>query len=467
MPEDVVFHEFGSIGLSRWGGHVHEEFLVELQSAQGRELYREMRWNDPIINAVFFGIEHSLRQVRYYAEPASDKPEDKAKADFLTESIGDMSFSWDDEMLFILHMLEQGHSILELVYKKRLGNNPPRYIEEPAHSLYNDGKIGWRKWAPRPVDTLTPGDEWDFDAHGGVQGINQTAPPDYIETYIPIDKLLLFRTTPAPHNNPEGRPITRGMFTSYYYATQLREIEAIGIERNLVGIPVAYLGRDCTFQGMNSDWELLKKALRRLRRDEQETLLIPKHKMKEGDNTGVLVELLAPARGQVSKTDIGPVIARYEKRMALAVLAQFVMLGLEGTGSYALAKTQKDFFSMAVGAWANQISEVINRFAIPRLFKLNSFPGGDGLPRWMPSEVGVPDLDSLANFVNKTVGAGVLTPDDRLESAVRAFARLPQKVEDVGDNKREQKSVVPMEDATDIMDFLGILEEVGGTGLDV
>jgi len=257
------------------------------------------------------------------------------------------------------------------------------------------------------------------------------------------------------------------MFTSYYYATQLREIEAIGIERNLVGIPVAYLGRDCTFQGMNSDWELLKKALRRLRRDEQETLLIPKHKMKEGDNTGVLVELLAPARGQVSKTDIGPVIARYEKRMALAVLAQFVMLGLEGTGSYALAKTQKDFFSMAVGAWANQISEVINRFAIPRLFKLNSFPGGDGLPRWMPSEVGVPDLDSLANFVNKTVGAGVLTPDDRLESAVRAFARLPQKVEDVGDKKREQKSVVPMEDATDIMDFLGILEEVGGTGLDV
>lgn len=467
MPDDVVFSEFGSTGLSRWGGSVQEEFLVELQSSQGRQLYREMRWNDPIVNAVFFGIEHSLRQVRFYAKPASDKPEDKAKARYLEQAIHDMSFSWDDEMLFILHMLEQGVSILELVYKKRLGNNPPKYIEDPGSSEYNDGKIGWRKWAPRPVDTLTPGDEWIFDGNGAVQGVNQTAPPDYIHTPIPIKKLLMFRTTPAPYNNPEGRPITRGMFTSYYYATQLREIEAIGIERNLVGVPLAYMGRDCTFQGEKSDWERLKRALRRLRKDEQETLLIPKHKMKEGDNTGILIELMAPARGQASKTDIGPVISRYEKRMALAVLAQFVMLGLENVGSYALARAQKDFFSMAVGAWANQIAEVVNRFAVPRLFALNSFPGGDGLPQWTPSEVGVPDLEALASFVNKLVGAGVLTPDDRLEAAMRAFGRLPQKVEEIEDGKREQKAIMPMEDEQDIREFLGILEELGVTGLEV
>lgn len=455
------FLELGSTGLSRWGGNVQEEFLIELQDQRGRELYREMRWNDPIIGAVFFGIEHSLRQVRYRAEPASDSPEDRAKADFLEQAIGDMSFTWDDELQFILHMLEQGVSILELVYKKRLGENPPRYTDDPAPSQYKDGKIGWRKWAARPVETLTPGDEWIFDDHGGVQGINQQAPPDYEPISIPIKRLLLFRTTPGASNNPEGRSIMRNMFVPYFYASQLREIEAIGIERNLVGVPVAYLGSDCTFSGANSDYELIKKALRRLRADEQETLVIPRGKLKEGESRGIRIELLSPERGQITRLDISPVIARYEKRMALAVLAQFVMLGLENVGSYALARSQTDFFSMAVGAWSQQISEVINRYAIPRLFRLNSFPGGAGLPRWVPSEAGVPNLESLAKFVNQMVGAGVITPDNRLEAAIRAFARLPQRVKGETDSEREQKTVVPMEDQEDLMDFLGLLEEVG------
>lgn len=458
-----LFLEFGTSGISRWG--IQEEFLVELQGIQGLRLYQEMRWNDPIINAVFFGIEHSLRQVRYYAEPASDRPEDRQAAEFLEQCIHDMSFTWDDTLQFILTMLEQGVSVLEIVYKKRLGPNPPPYVPDPAPSQFNDGRIGWRKWAPRPLDTLAPGEEWVFDEKGGVQGIRQQAPPDYVTRTIPIRKLLLFRTTPAPHNNPMGRSILRGMYASYFFASQLREIEAIGIERNLVGVPIAYLGRDCTFSGETSDYVQIQKALRRLRRDEQEVLVLPRHKMAEGGETGIRVELLSPARGTVGKLDISPVISRYEKRIALTVLAQFVMLGMEGTGSYALARTQKDFFSMAIGAWANQIASVINRYAVPRLFALNAFPGITGLPRWIPSEAGVPDLQALATYVNKLVGAGVIQPDEALESAIRAYGRLPQRRRRPAEEAQAQaRKEAPgeSEESEDLAEILALLEELAG-----
>ena len=36
------FSEIGRTGLNRWGGHVHEEFLRELQGSQGTKAYREM-----------------------------------------------------------------------------------------------------------------------------------------------------------------------------------------------------------------------------------------------------------------------------------------------------------------------------------------------------------------------------------------------------------------------------------------
>src|SRR5437016_1603691 len=55
-------------------------------------------------------------------------------------------------------------------------------------------------------------------------------------TEIPIEKSLLFRTTSA-RGNPEGRSALRGAFTSWYYLKRIREYEAIGIERDLAGMP--------------------------------------------------------------------------------------------------------------------------------------------------------------------------------------------------------------------------------------
>lgn len=415
-PEKPMFYELGSSGLRHAGGYVWEERLRELRGIQGRILLREMRLNDPVIAAVFAAIENALRQVDWRVSPASERPEDREAAQFLESCLHDMSFSWNDTMQFILQMLEQGFSVLEIVYKRRFGpiTHPP--------SKYTDGRIGWRKWAPRPAETI---DEWIFDEAGGIKGVVQTL-PDGSRRKIPIEKLLLFRTTVAPANSPEGLPIHRSMYIPWWYTQNLQEIEGIGVERDLAGIPVVYLGTDCTVSGPNSDFELAKQLVVNLRNDEQVGVVIPKPKLgTAAPGEGMLLELLST--GGRRQHDTTKIIERYDKRKALAVLAQFIMLGMERVGSYALSQHQGDLFTMAISAWVTSIAEVINRHAVPRLFRYNSFPGITGLPELKASPVGVPNLKDVAEYVNRLSEAQVLTPDAELERHLRQIARLPER----------------------------------------
>lgn len=409
LPQNILFSEIGSTGLTRFGGRVQEEWLRELQGSKAHKIYKEMRDNHAVINAVFFGIEMALRQVRFYAE--GDDAEGK---EFLDECLEDMSASWQDTLTQILTMLQFGWSFTELVYKRRDGE-----LGE-SKSKYDDGKIGWRKWLSIGQDTLTTGNGWVFDDTGGIQGINQTPPPDYRQRTVPIEKGLLFRTSIAK-GNPEGRSILRGMYLSYFYSKQFAEIEGIAAERMGTGLPVMYIGKNGSKSGGNSDLEQAKRIVRDVRVDDQMGIVIPGPK-QTADGEGMLFELVSPpSRGAV---DFDAVIQRYDQRIALSVLAQFIMLGQNAVGSYALSKSQGDIFMMALSAWAEMICDTINRYAIPRLFELNTFNRAQ-MPRLAHSEIFVPDLADMSAFINTMVGAGVIKPDATLERTLREMAKLP------------------------------------------
>lgn len=426
------YGELGTTGLSRFGGSVYTESSRELQGASGRKLYREMRTSDPVISSMFFALIHSLKKAQERIQPASEKPADIEAAEFVESALKDMSFTWSDTFTFIADpCFEQGFSLLEMVYKKRLGERPGKYVENPSTSQFNDGKIGWRKWAPRPAETLVPGNEWIFDDFGGIQGINQYDPySGRAIPPIPIEKLLHFRTSVYPANTPEPPPIHRAAYLPYWYTTNLQEIEGIGIERNLNGMPVLYLGADCTMDaGTDSDLTRGQNLVTNIRNDEQMGVVLPKAKMGSGatEGNGMLLELLSTGAGQT--LDIGPVIERYDKRKAIIILAQFIMLGMDQVGSYALSRSQNDMFILAATAWLNSFADIINRHAIPRLMKMNAFPGITGMPKLVFSPLGIPDLAGISEYVNKLVDKAVLTPDEELERHLRQMADLPQRVE--------------------------------------
>ena len=437
--EQVSYHEFGKSGIKRQGGKILEERLKELQGYSGRILKREMRMNDPVLGAMFFGISTAMRNPSWRVVPASDKPIDRRTGEFVDECINDMTWDFPTQMTMIVEeYLEQGFSVNEVVFKKRAGNDPYPYIANPAPSLFNDGKIGWRKWSPRPATSLVNGDEWIFDDNDGIQGINQVIDEGWGRKWntrqIPIQKLLHFRTTPHPANNPEGQAIHRSAYPAWWRKTNLEELEGIGIERDLGGIPVVYLGKGTSKSGTNSDFQMSQDLVVNLRNDDQIGVVFP-HQKLDNDGNGILLEFLSSDSRR--SHDTNGIIMRYNKLIAMSTLAQFLFLGMDNVGSYALIKWQGDLFSLAISAYLDSIASVINKYAIPKLVRFNGFDTSNGYPKLTPGVVGIPDLESFGKFVNSMVGAKVITLNDEFENRIRQVAGLPQMSADIMGKERE------------------------------
>jgi len=414
--------EIGTTGLKRTGGWINEEFLTQLSGTRKNKIYTEMWYNDPVIAGVLFAIEMLIRQAPWSVKPSSVSAPDTELARFVDSALHDMESTLEDTISEILTMLPYGFAPLECVYKYRRGpSKNGRY-----NSRYSDGKLAWRKLALRAQDTI---DRWEFTEAGDVKGLWQ-----YIDTggtvYIPMDKVLLFRTSTAK-GNPEGLSILRKAYTSFYVKKHLQQIEAIGIERDLTGIPMALVPSEILANGATTEATTMlnnmRDIVRNVRRDEQEGLVLPSDRDEQGH---LLYEFKLLTTGGSRQINIDPVIARYDQRIAMTCLADFLLLGHEKVGSFALSATKTHLFSVALGAWLDSIAAVFNRYAIPRLLELNGIRT-ENPPQLVHGDVEDIDIEALGAFIQKISNAGMpLFPDDGLENFLREAAHLPKKPED-------------------------------------
>lgn len=412
----VDFSELGYSGLNRWGGYVFEEFLPALKGIKGIRVYKEMSENDPVIGAILFVIKQLIRRTSWRVDAAGSSREDEAAKDFLESCMHDMSQTWADTISEMLSMLVYGWSFHEEVYKVRLGDNrDPR-----RKSKYNDGRIGWRKLPGRAQETLH---SWVFDEDGGIKAMRQLSPPDYIIVEIPIEKALLFRTE-VLKNSPEGRSVLRNAYRPWYFKKRIEEIEGIGIERDLAGLPVLMPPEGLDIWNdqdpeMSSLRMKAEKLVRSIRRDQNEGVVLP---------SGWSLTLLST--GSRRNFDTNAVIQRYDQRIAMTVLADILLLGAQKVGSYALAEVKKTLLSAAIEAWLDSVTEILNRHGVARLFALNNFKIKDH-PKIVHGEVETPDLKEIGDYVSKLAGAGAtLFPDDELENYLRSLASMPLKVDE-------------------------------------
>jgi len=392
--------EVGKSGIRWSSGYVYEDFLVNLQGTQGVKVYREMSDNDPIIGACLYAIKQILREARWEVRTGDDSvAECKKDAEFLEKNLLSMTHSWTEFVTETLSMLIYGWSYFEQVFKRDF-----------------NGDIIWKKLAHRKQSSM---ERWSIDDVGEVQGLYQRPAPDYRLIYLPLSKSILFRTELAG-NNPEGRSILRNAYRSWYYKKNIEEIEGIGIERDLAGVPMLTpppefkIESDDTETQMAVTWA--KKLVSSIRRDEQDGILKP---------PGWEFELLSsPGTRQFNTTEV---INRYNKEMAVTVLAQFIMLGMERTGSYALAKEQTDIFYLCLEGFADTIASTFNRRAIPTLFGLNGISIKDRpLPYMVHTNVHHYNLRDLAYYVSTLAGVNGLVLDDDIKNYLKQYARLSE-----------------------------------------
>lgn len=434
----VNFGEIGRSGLNHWGGDIREEFLPQLKGRQGRKIYREMAENSPIVGACLFAVTMLIRQAKPHLTPGTEDNEGRRNADFVKSCFEDMSETWPDTTSEILTMLPYGWAWLETVYKKRLG-----FSRDPSrNSRFTDGLIGWRKMPLRSQDTLR---KWELDAAGGIHGMwqSQINGPDKL---IAIEKSLLFRTT-HHKNNPEGRSVLRNIYRPYYFCKRIEEIEGIGIERDLAGLPVM-TGPE-GFDLWNPDDTLAVQArseaetiVRNIRRDEQEGVLMPH---------GWELELLAS--GGKRNFDTTQVINRYNNLMAMVMLADFIILGHNNRyGSFALSSNKTHMFSVALGGWMDAIAGVFNRYAIPRLLMVNAIET-DTPPILSFEDIELPDLTELGNYIYKLSQSGFqLFPNIPIEKQLLRAASLPTEGVELGRETEPEEPDGAFDDTDDDAD---------------
>jgi len=424
-PTSTDFGEIGSSGLVQYGGQVREDFLRQLQGKQGYAQYRQMADNDPVIGGILHAVEMLIRGVEWTVEPSSTQEAAAVdSAEFVASCLGDMTQSWDDTLASILTFLTYGFSYHEIVYKRRRG----RTGKSPTDSAHNDGRIGWRKLPIRAQDTVW---KWAMDDNGGIEGMYQMNPnaPSRGTVYIPIEKALLFRTS-AKMNNPRGRSILRNAFVPWYYKQRIQEIEAIGIERDLAGMPVAlvppHLLSDNATSQETSALDAIKQIVRNVKRDEQEGIVFPLAYDPETGNLAYDLKLLST--GGRRQFDTNAIINRYDQRIAMSMLADFILLGHEKVGTQALSVSKIQLFTDSLDAWLAGIAQVFNAYAIPRLLRINGIDEAvtPALRYTPPKNV---DLEALSKYIGQLAGAGAaMFPDEPLEGYLREVAGLPAQL---------------------------------------
>ena len=411
--------EIGTSGLRQFGGYVLEEWLTQIQGRRAAWVYREMMDNSPVVGAILFAVDWLSKTVEYRVEGKD------ARAKFIEECMHDMSQPWPDTISETLSCLPYGWAFHEIVYKRRDGYKPgspqlpassrigssplpdsartvglPADTSEndssPGSSQYTDGKIGWRKLPVRAQETLL---RWHFDGYSGISAMEQI---DWHGGYhvIPIEKALLFRSRPR-RSNPEGYSILRTAYTSYFMLKNIQQIEAIGIERDLAGIPVLTPpeGVDVFAPGNTALLAKAQQLVTGIKRDEDAGIVLP--------TAGWILQLISSGGSRQIDTD--EVVRRYEQRIATSMLADFILVGQDTVGSYAMVDIKTDLFGVALDGILDSICDIFNRYAIPRLLKLNGM-SVENPPKITHGSAGRIALEKVGTFLQSLALAGAPIP---------------------------------------------------------
>lgn len=413
----------GTSGLKQWHGTVREEFLPQLQDDRGRRIYQEMADNDATVASLLSAIGLMIRPIEWKVEEG-EQGSTKEDIDFLFSNLDDMSRPWGAVVEEALTCLVYGWSYVETTYKRRMG---PRQSSGAMRSEYSDGRIGIRAMSPRSQDSL---DRWEITDEGTIRGWWQRDPATGQSAYLSMTRGVLFRAS-SERDNPEGKSVLRRAWRSWRKMRNIQDIEAVGIERELAGIPVVRIPSQLLASTAASD-VAIRQAYEKIGRDvkfnEQGFVMIPSdvwtdEEGKPGQTYKVSLELLSSS-GQRA-IDPGEAIRRYQQDICRSVLADFLMLGSGDRGSYAMSASKTDLFVHSCETLRDDFADVLNRYMVRPLWAVNGLPP-ERCPRLAPGRVARENLDELGKFVSDMVASAVLQPDDELARHLRAAAGLPE-----------------------------------------
>ena len=420
MADKTAPRVLGATGLRYAAGRVQEDELArDLRFPQSLITYNKME-SDAIVAGTLFMIKQFMRKVQWDVEPnggleASDYA--KEKADIIRDNIfNGMERSFDQLMSDICSFIKNGFG-----------------FHEPTFKIV-DGNILWKDFPARPPSSIKG---FVFDKQGYVTHIEQYQVSNsfndtnslYLGTTkkIPYSRLLHFRTD-SEKNNPLGRSILKNAYRSWYIKSKLEEHEAIGVEREMNGIPFIRAPSEITSATEDSEhyqsYLQVLKTLQNMRNNEQAGLMLPSDRDESG-NLFFDFELIQNAGGR--SLDTSKIIERWDYRVAQSLLNDFLLMGSSSTGSFALSDNKVNTFVQSLEAYLEVISEQFNRRAIKDLYIRNGWDLKE-ICKLVHKPISSPTISEIADFLQKA--DGYITPDKTFENFARREIGAPDRDEE-------------------------------------
>lgn len=394
--------ELGGSGVNKFQGFYNEEYKAELKWPESLKVYEKMMKGDAQIKASIRVCQLPIMSANWFVTDLNndEDPQKKEAAEFLHKNLFEHKINFQQFLFEALGMLPYGFSLFELVFEAV------------------DNALMWSKFAWRKQYSIK---RWQMS--DGQPGVVQQLTDSFKRVDIPAWKLLLF-TNEREGDSEIGVSLLRSAYKHWYMKDNFYKIDAIAAERNGIGVLKIKLPANHKPEDMDNAKELGENFYA----NEQEYIILPNPEWE--------AEIMS---GGTNLKDLDPSIKHHNREITKNVLAQFLELGTESSGSRALSEDHSSLFYLSLDSIAKNIASTLS-VAGRELLKMNGFELEE-YPKVDYSHIGMQDVAQMSKALLDFINAGLIEPDDELEDYVRNVMQLPNKMpqEDADGNPVEKQ----------------------------
>jgi hypothetical protein len=396
----------GSSGTEIYSGYYDEEYLEELKTSERAKVFDKMERSDPQIKMILSAVKNPIRTASKEIHAASDERDHQSHA-ALCEKVIMEDVDIEKYINEALDAITQGFSVFERVHKIN-SNNP---VSDKEGNLILSAYIGYKKLGWRSPKTI---EAWNYDKEKKeLVSIRQIVDGDLaVDIDIPA-KFLTILTIDLKGDNLEGVSMIRSCYGSWFRKNTYLKLNAIGIEKSMP-TPTAEVpnGKLNTAEYTN-----LIDVLEKFTTHQKNYITYPQ---------GWNVNLSDGTKYEPDRVEKS--IDSEDKRMAKAFLANFLELGLSGTGAYSLSNDLSDFFLSGLMYIANLIKKSLDDMC--KEITILNFGKQDKYPTFKFSGIDDKAGKELAEIIKMMIDGKVIIPDDNLEDHIRKRINVSPKSED-------------------------------------
>jgi len=173
-------------------------------------------------------------------------------------------------------------------------------------------------------------------------------------------------------------------------------------------------------------YEVFKEMLRGLHNGEQSGVIIPSALDQNGKE--LFSFELKSILGQ-AQFDLDKIITRFRKEIVTGILSPQLIIGQDGSGSFALSESLENITDVVVGARLRELRDQLNHDLVKQLFQINGWDT-TVMPFFDFEETRQPSVDDVGKYIQRIAAAGMLSNDAATANWIANYVGLPEPFND-------------------------------------